>query len=206
MANATPVEPNAGFGLTLSNAFAAESPTAVITYDADGRVSALAWTPTQPKLTWRARVLDQAFTLKTVRLTLSGNVAAYRLAQASGALDDNFLLFPPSPAVDASPLVVAPPTAFPSLLLPSPVVSAASRLAAETLELAPAVLGLPGKLDAKADVTLTLALDQQTFRDYLARAKPTGSVDVSLSLVDDGGVTLPAGAGPALFKGRFTLK
>jgi hypothetical protein len=198
------VKPNEGFGLTLTNAFAAESPTAVITYDADGRVAALAWTPAQPKLTWRAKVLDQAFVLKTVRLVLSGNVVAYRLGQASGdpAPPDFHGTIP----ADASPVAVAAPTTFPSLLLPSPVVSAATRVAAETLELAPTVLGLPGKLDARTDFTLSLALDQQTFRDYLARAKPIGSVDVSLGLVDDGGVTLPAGAGPALFKGRFTVK
>jgi hypothetical protein len=165
----------------------------------------LAWTPTQPKLTWRAKVLDQAFALKTVRLTLSANVTAYRLRQASAPPDDSFLLMPPPPA-DASPLVVAAPTTFPSLLLPSPTVSSGARLAAETLQLAPAELGLPVKLDAKTDVTLTLGLDQATFRDYLARAKPVGSVDLSLSLVDDGGVTIPAGAAPALFKGRFTIK
>jgi len=195
--------PNAGFGLTLDNAFAAEAPTAVVNYDAEGRVASLTWTPTQPSLTWRAKVLDQAFTLKTVRLVLSANVTSYRVLQASPPPDDGGF---PIAAPPSAPPIVASPTAFPSPVLPSPVVSTSSRLATETLQLAPTVLGLPGKLAAKSDVTLTLGLDQPTFRDYLARTRPTGSVDLAISLVDDGGVALPAGAGPALFKGRFTIK
>jgi hypothetical protein len=195
--------PNAGFGLTLGNAFAVESPTAVVNYDAEGRVASLTWTPAQPALTWRAKVLDQAFTLKTVRLVLSASVTAYRLQQASPPPDDGGF---PLAAPPSAPPIVASPTAFPSPVLPSPVVSTTSRLATETLQLTPAVLGLPTKLEAKSDVTLTLGLDQPTFRDYLARTRPTGSVDLAISLVDDGGVALPAGAGPAIFKGRFTIK
>ncbi|MEB3329672.1 MAG: hypothetical protein VKQ33_10610 [Candidatus Sericytochromatia bacterium] len=197
------IAPNAGFGLTLGQAFATEAPTAVVNYDAEGRVASLTWTPTQPTLTWRAKVLDQAFTLATVRLVLSANVTAYRVLQASPPPDEGGF---PVAAPPSAPPIVASPTAFPSPVLPSPVVSTTSRLATETLQLAPAVLGLPTKLEAGADVTLTLGLDQPTFRDYLARTRPAGSVDLAISLVDDGGVAVPAGAGPAIFKGRFTIK
>ncbi|MEB3198685.1 MAG: hypothetical protein VKP62_15925 [Candidatus Sericytochromatia bacterium] len=196
------VQPNAGFGLTLDNPLAGESPTAVVNYDADGRVASLSWTPAPPRLTWRAKVLDQAFNLKTIRLLLSANVTAYRVMQGAGTDDGGFPLPPPASA----PAIVVSPTAFPSPLLPSPVVSTSSRLVTESLQLTPGQLGLPTKLDAKSELTLSLSLDQAAFRDYLGKHKPVGSVDLTMSLVDDGGVAVPAGANPALFKGRFTIK